>query len=172
MIAYPKGMDMKFAMETLDVMEFNDEGKIIRMTAYWGDSNARDLRLMETMPLARIHGPGEVRIDDVDLPAVGPADVLVQVVNCGICGSDISYTRIGGLPGAPSPMPIGHEFSGTIAAVGEEVSGLNVGTAWWLTPRRRTTGSAVSAVAVPLLHSCCTETPRKTLPASSPCPTR
>ena len=43
MIAYPKGMDMKFAMETLDVMEFNEDGKITRMTAYWGDSNARDL---------------------------------------------------------------------------------------------------------------------------------
>jgi steroid delta-isomerase len=43
MIAYPKGMDMKFCMETLDVMEFDDAGKITRMTAYWGDSNARDL---------------------------------------------------------------------------------------------------------------------------------
>jgi steroid delta-isomerase len=43
MIAYPKGMDMKFCMETLDVMEFNDEGKITKMTAYWGDSNARNL---------------------------------------------------------------------------------------------------------------------------------
>lgn len=39
MRAYPKGMDLKFCMETLDVMEFNDEGKITRMTAYWGDRN-------------------------------------------------------------------------------------------------------------------------------------
>ena len=39
MRAYPKGMDLKFCMETLDVMEFNDDGKIISMTAYWGDSN-------------------------------------------------------------------------------------------------------------------------------------
>lgn len=43
MIAYPKGMDMKFAMETLDVMEFNEDGLITRMTAYWGDSNAKML---------------------------------------------------------------------------------------------------------------------------------
>ena len=43
MAAYPKGMDMKFCMETMDVMEFNDEGKIAKMTAYWGDSNARQL---------------------------------------------------------------------------------------------------------------------------------
>ena len=39
MRAYPKGMDLKLAMETLDVMEFNEQGKITRMTAYWGDSN-------------------------------------------------------------------------------------------------------------------------------------
>lgn len=39
MCAYPKGMDMKFRMETLDVMEFNEQGLITRMTAYWGDSN-------------------------------------------------------------------------------------------------------------------------------------
>ncbi len=39
MRAYPKGMDLKLCMETLDVMEFNDAGKITRMTAYWGDSN-------------------------------------------------------------------------------------------------------------------------------------
>jgi steroid delta-isomerase len=43
MLAYPKGMEMKFVIETLDVMEFNDAGKIIRMTAYWGDSNMRQL---------------------------------------------------------------------------------------------------------------------------------
>lgn len=40
MRAYPKGMDLKFCMETMDVMEFNEEGKITRMTAYWGDRNA------------------------------------------------------------------------------------------------------------------------------------
>jgi len=43
MLAYPKGMEMKFVVETLDVMEFNDAGEITRMTAYWGDSNMRQL---------------------------------------------------------------------------------------------------------------------------------
>ena len=37
MKAHIKGADM--IMETLDVMEFNDDGLITRMTAYWGDSN-------------------------------------------------------------------------------------------------------------------------------------
>lgn len=37
MVAKVKGADI--AMETLDVMEFNEEGLISKMTAYWGDSN-------------------------------------------------------------------------------------------------------------------------------------
>lgn len=43
MLAYRKGMDRKFVIETLDVMECNDAGKILRMTVYWGDSNMRQL---------------------------------------------------------------------------------------------------------------------------------
>ena len=43
MQAYPKGMDLKVCMETLDVMEFDADGKITRMTAYWGDSNMRQM---------------------------------------------------------------------------------------------------------------------------------
>lgn len=37
MRAHVKGVDM--VIETLDVMEFDDQGLITRMTAYWGDSN-------------------------------------------------------------------------------------------------------------------------------------
>ncbi|CAH0991186.1 Steroid Delta-isomerase [Sinobacterium norvegicum] len=37
MLAHPKGVDL--VIETLDVMEFNDDGLISQMTAYWGDRN-------------------------------------------------------------------------------------------------------------------------------------
>jgi len=43
MLAYPKGAGGSMVIETLDVMAFNDEGKITSMTAYWGDSNIRAL---------------------------------------------------------------------------------------------------------------------------------
>ena len=55
---------------------------------------------MSEMPLARIHGPNDIRLDTVATPAPGPRDVLVQVMRCGICGSDLSYAKIGGIPGA------------------------------------------------------------------------
>ena len=37
MTARPKGVDL--TVETLDVMEFNEQGQVTKMTAYWGDSN-------------------------------------------------------------------------------------------------------------------------------------
>ena len=82
---------------------------------------------METMPAARIHGPDEIRIDRIARPELGPADVLVEVQSCGICGSDLSYARMGGIPGAHQPFAIGHEFAGRVAAVGAQVEQLAVG---------------------------------------------
>ena len=43
MLAYPKGAEDSMVIETLDVMSFDDEGKITSMKAYWGDTNMRAL---------------------------------------------------------------------------------------------------------------------------------
>lgn len=43
MLAYPKGAEDSMVIETLDVMQFDEEGKIIAMQAYWGDGNMRAL---------------------------------------------------------------------------------------------------------------------------------
>ena len=43
MLAYPKGAEDSMVIETLDVMNFNEEGKITSMKAYWGDTNIRAL---------------------------------------------------------------------------------------------------------------------------------
>ncbi|QGP81284.1 zinc-binding dehydrogenase [Sphingobium sp. CAP-1] len=83
------------------------------------------------MRLARVHGPGDVRLDQVDLPRPGPGEILVRVGACGICGSDLSYIAQGGLGGVEplnAPLPIGHEFAGTVAAIGPDVSGIDIGT--------------------------------------------
>jgi len=46
----------------------------------------------------RVHGPGDVRVDEVPEPDPGPRDVVVRVAAC-ICGSDLSYIKMGGLAG-------------------------------------------------------------------------
>ena len=83
------------------------------------------------MKQVRIHGPDDVRLDEIPEPVVGPDDALLAVAACGICGSDVGYARLGGVQ-APveEPMPIGHELAGTVLALGERVRlpGIEVGT--------------------------------------------
>lgn len=71
------------------------------------------------MKLARIHGPGDIRLDEVPEPVAGPDDVILEVGACGICGSDIGYAKLGGVQGpSPEPMAIGHELAGVVSFVG------------------------------------------------------
>ncbi len=57
--------------------------------------------------------------DDLPKPAVAPDEVLVKVKNCGICGSDIESYEVGGM--LLKNIIIGHEFTGEIVEVGNEV---------------------------------------------------
>ncbi len=83
---------------------------------------------MSYMKQARIHGVDDLRLDDVPVPTIGPDDVLVKILACGICGSDIGYVAKGGLIGPSSePLPLGHELSGILAEVGANVRDLTVG---------------------------------------------
>lgn len=78
------------------------------------------------MRAAIIETPGRVAVTTVADPAPGPRQVVVEVAAVGICGTDIHI-----LDGdfAPTPYPIipGHEFSGTIVAVGTDVTELAEG---------------------------------------------
>ena len=77
------------------------------------------------MKQIRVHGPHDVRLDDLAEPDPGPRDALVRVAACGICGSDVSFVHMGGLTGRP--MALGHELSGVVEWVGPEVRDAAVG---------------------------------------------
>jgi len=80
---------------------------------------------MSTMKAAVLRGPNDIVVEEVPVPEIGPADVLIKVSLCGICGSDIhSFTT--GMFVEPGQI-MGHEFSGEVAEVGEEVVGLQPG---------------------------------------------
>ncbi len=70
--------------------------------------------------------PNQLTYKDVPLPSPGPAEVLVQVRACGICGSDVH-----GLDGSTGrripPLIMGHEAAGVVEAVGPEVKGWQPG---------------------------------------------
>jgi len=75
-----------------------------------------------------IHGIDDVRLDPVDPPSAGSADAVVKVKACGVCGSDLSYIKIGGIRREPGQVtPIGHEAAGEVVAVGDAVESLAVG---------------------------------------------
>jgi threonine dehydrogenase-like Zn-dependent dehydrogenase len=74
------------------------------------------------MQLARFAGNGSVQLVDAPTPTPGPGEVVVKTAVSAICGSELHAYR-----GAAQAGNGGHEAVGTIAALGEEVHGLQVG---------------------------------------------
>jgi 2-desacetyl-2-hydroxyethyl bacteriochlorophyllide A dehydrogenase len=80
------------------------------------------------MRVLNIHGVNDVRLDAIDAPKPGSKDVVVKVKACGICGSDLTYIKIGGIHRKPGGVtPIGHEAAGEVVHVGDAVKGVSVG---------------------------------------------
>jgi D-arabinitol dehydrogenase (NADP+) len=71
------------------------------------------------MKAAQIEAPGKAHVVDVKEPVAGPGEVLIEVAAAGICGTDLHIFH--GEYMATYPLVPGHEFSGTVAAVGEGV---------------------------------------------------
>ncbi len=88
------------------------------------------------MRLVNIHGVNDVRVDEVPEPKAGPDDVILKIHACGVCGTDLTFIKLGGTgyPGGISPMPLGHEASGSVLEVGANVQGLKPGMRVILNP--------------------------------------
>ena len=69
---------------------------------------------------------GQLEIQDVAPPGIGPKDVLVRVMACGICGSDVH-----GMDGSTGrripPIVMGHEAAGLVERVGAQVTSFRPG---------------------------------------------
>ena len=81
----------------------------------------------DSMRAAVVDRPGTVRTGEVPDPTPRAGQVVVEVGACGICGTDL-HIADGHFPPTPYPIVPGHEFSGSVAALGPEVhTGLKVG---------------------------------------------
>lgn len=67
----------------------------------------------------------KMALQDIPKPEIKPGKVLIKVAYCGICGSDLPRYFEGGVHAFPQVL--GHEFSGTVEAMGEGVSTISVG---------------------------------------------
>ncbi len=73
-------------------------------------------------------GTHDMRVEEVpDASLEQPTDAVVRVTLAGICGSDLHIYNAGEAFGFPAGSRIGHEFIGTVEAVGSEVTGVAVG---------------------------------------------
>lgn len=78
------------------------------------------------MHAARLHGPNDIRFEQVPDPAPGPGQMLVRVRAAGICGTDIEiYTHEHPVYRSGKgrlPLILGHEWSGEVVGVGPRVT--------------------------------------------------
>lgn len=70
--------------------------------------------------------PGRFELQDRPIPTPGMGEVLIRIARVGICGTDIHIFN-GHYAADSLPMIPGHEFTGTIEALGPDVTGLRIG---------------------------------------------
>jgi L-iditol 2-dehydrogenase len=71
-------------------------------------------------------GTGDLRVEEVPIPEIGPGELLVRVAACGVCGTDLKKIEKGLVP---PPRIFGHEIAGRVAGVGGGVSAFREGDA-------------------------------------------
>jgi L-iditol 2-dehydrogenase len=78
--------------------------------------------------------PGQIEFHQVEKPSPHPGEVLIRMRRIGVCGSDIHVFH-GKHPYTSYPVVQGHEVSGEVAQVGEDVTGFQPGDLVTFTPQ-------------------------------------
>jgi len=74
------------------------------------------------------YGPGDLRFEEVPVPDPGPGEVVLRIEAALTCGTDVKTLRRGHPVMIPKvPTVFGHEFAGTVVAVGAGVADVRVG---------------------------------------------
>ena len=77
------------------------------------------------MKAVRMYKPGDLRVEDVPVPVPGEGEVLLKVMACGVCGSDIP--RVNKYGAHIAPLTIGHEFSAEVVQLGKKYGRMESG---------------------------------------------
>jgi 6-hydroxycyclohex-1-ene-1-carbonyl-CoA dehydrogenase len=68
------------------------------------------------------------KVQEIPTPEVEPDQVLIKVSACGVCHTDLHYIEHGVPTFKPPPVVLGHEASGTVAAIGDDAGDIELGT--------------------------------------------
>jgi L-iditol 2-dehydrogenase len=81
---------------------------------------------MAKMRAVQLFAPGDLRCVEAEKPVIkNSEDIIIKVKACGVCGSDLMRVMVKGA--YRHPITIGHEFSGTVDAIGPGETGLKIG---------------------------------------------
>lgn len=120
-----------------EIVRFRWEKLAGRVSGIWSGAIMANPLKRERLLFNRAHravvirGPGRAALEEIELPPLRPGDVLVRVTYEGVCGTDLEV--LDGVLGyyktglARYPIVPGHEFSGTVAAVGARVADVKEG---------------------------------------------
>jgi L-iditol 2-dehydrogenase len=87
------------------------------------------------MLAAVYHGPGDLRVEEVSAPVIGPGEILLRVKSASICGTDLRIFHGDHRKYPPGTVRIpGHEVVGTIAEIGASVNGFASGQKVFIAP--------------------------------------
>lgn len=83
----------------------------------------------KTMRSAVIFGPDDLRVVEKPVPTPGPGEVLLRVEAASLCGTDLKIRAGSFFPSQPAPGTFtpGHEYAGTVVALGPTVDEFTVG---------------------------------------------
>ena len=80
------------------------------------------------MKSAVFYGKHDIRVEEVAIPVLQAEDVLIKVEACGICGTDVHiYEGDKGAATTTPPTILGHELSGIVEKIGENVKHVKIG---------------------------------------------
>ena len=109
---------------------------------------------METMKAALLKGPSHFEIGQVPKPRITePDEVLIKVLVCSICGTDVSVSgtmRYGSKDLLGEIL--GHELVGVIEEIGSAVTGLSVGQRVVVNPNCDTVYSLIQSLTSQIRH--------------------
>jgi len=82
--------------------------------------------MTQQMKAVVYYAPKDIRVEKVPVPACGDDEIRVKVDACAVCGTDLK-TYLHGNPRIKPPKVMGHEFTGIVETVGEQVTDFSTG---------------------------------------------
>jgi L-iditol 2-dehydrogenase len=81
------------------------------------------------MKAAFLYKPGDVRIEEMDVPVPKDDEALIKIKAVGVCGSDVHFYKVGRIGDfvVREPLILGHECAGEVIEVGRDVKAVKPG---------------------------------------------